>query len=76
MKERFGPQEAALVNPHNENYEASFGPNFRIKLFCAFSSKAECYGYQIISDLFTFCNEFLSLPWFSAAVRFASSEND
>lgn len=75
IKDRFGVREASLVNLYNEDYERTFGDSFRITLYCAFANKAECYGYQILSDLHSFCTEF-DIPWFNATARFASSETD
>ncbi|EAR94463.2 cytochrome b5-like heme/steroid-binding domain protein (macronuclear) [Tetrahymena thermophila SB210] len=75
LLERFGFKEAQILNPYNENYEKTFRSQFKIRLFGAFRSKAECYGYQIISDLHTFCQQF-EKDWFQAVVRFANSESD
>ncbi|KAL4511865.1 hypothetical protein ABPG72_012710 [Tetrahymena utriculariae] len=75
LLERFGFKEAQIINPYNENYEKTFGSQFKIRFFGAFRSKAELYGYQIVSDLHTFCQQF-DKDWFQAVVRYASSESD
>ncbi|KAL4471634.1 hypothetical protein ABPG74_008527 [Tetrahymena malaccensis] len=75
LLERFGFKEAQIINPYNENYEKTFRSQFKIRFFGAFKSKAQCYGYQIISDLHIFCQQF-EKDWFQAVVRFGSSESD
>lgn len=50
--DNYGLDEANYMNPFNEDYNNTFGPDFRVLLFAGFREINMFYGFNMIQSLY------------------------
>jgi NAD(P)H-flavin reductase len=70
-----GDSVAEGMNWHEEEYEKYFRGSFRVVLFCAFQSKEEFIGDEIVAKLLEACNV-RNKGSFECVVRYSDGQND
>lgn len=65
---KFGVNTAKKINPHNEDYENTFGTKFKVQLFCSFNDVQEFSYLTFIKDLYEI-NRINKLNMFEMVVR-------